>query len=65
MRQNELDALTTSATDADTAGQKRLSDLRDTDYAKAVADLAKQQAALSASQKTFATIGNRTLFDYL
>ncbi len=65
VRQNELDALGTSATAADTEGQSRLSDLQDTDYAKAAAELAKQSAALSAAQKTFATIGNKTLFDYL
>jgi flagellar hook-associated protein 3 FlgL len=65
VKQNELDALGTSAAATDTDGQSRLSDLQDTDYAKAVADLTKQQTALSAAQKTFATIGNKTLFDYL
>ena len=65
VKQNELDALGTSAAAADTEGQARLSDLQDTDYAKAVAELTKQQTALSAAQKTFATIGNKTLFDYL
>ena len=64
-RQNELDALGLSANAADIDGQSRLSGLQDTDYAKAIADLTKQQAALSAAQKTFATIGNKTLFDYL
>ena len=65
VKQNELDALASSASATDTEGQARLSDLRDTDYAKAIADMAKQQTALSAAQKTFATIGNKTLFDYL
>ena len=65
VRQNELDALGSSATAADTEGHARLSDLQDTDYAKAIAELTKQQTALSAAQKTFATIGNKTLFDYL
>ena len=65
VRQNELDALGSSAAAADTDGQARLSDLQDTDYAKAIADLTKQQTALSAAQKTFATISNKTLFDYL
>ena len=65
VKQNELDALGTSAAATDTEGKARLSDLRDTDYAKAAAELAKQTAALSAAQKTFATIGNKTLFDYL
>lgn len=65
VKQNELDAIGTSASAADTAGKSRLSDLQDTDYASAAAELAKQTAALSAAQKTFATIGNKTLFDYL
>lgn len=65
VRQNELDALASSSAAADTDGQARLSNLQDTDYAKAAAELAKQTAALSAAQKTFATINNRTLFDYL
>lgn len=65
VKQNELTALASSSANADTSGQARLSDLQDTDYAKAVADLAKQTTALSAAQKTFATIGNKSLFDYL
>ena len=65
VRENELDALATSTAQNDTLGQARLSDLQDTDYAKAVADLTKQQTALTAAQKTFASIGTKTLFDYL
>ena len=65
VRQNELDALASSSSASDIEGQSRLSDLQDTDYAKAYAEVAKQQAALSAAQKTFATINNKTLFDYL
>lgn len=65
VRENEVDALGTSSAATDTAGQAHLSDLQDTDYASAVATLAKQQAALTAAQKTFTAIGNKTLFDYL
>ena len=65
VRQNELDALGTSAAATDTDGQARVSNLQDTDFAKAAAELAKQSAALSAAEKTFATIGNKSLFDYL
>ena len=65
VRQNEVEALASSAAAADTEGQSRLSDLQDTDYAKAIAELTKQQAVLSAAQKTFTTIANKTLFDYL
>jgi len=65
VRQNELDALASSAGEADISGKAQLSHLQDTDYASAVAELSKQQAALSAAQKTFTMIGNKTLFDYL
>lgn len=65
VRQNEIDALASSASEADIAGKSQLSHLQDTDYASAVAELSKQQAALSAAQKTFTMIGNKTLFDYL
>jgi flagellar hook-associated protein 3 FlgL len=65
VRENELDALASTSADTDIAGQARLSDLQNTDYAKAVSDLAEETTALSAAQKTFATIGNKTLFDYL
>ncbi len=65
VRQNELDALASSSASTDTDGQAQLSTLQDTDYAKASTELAKQQLALSAAQKTFAMIGNKTLFDYL
>ena len=65
VRQNELTALGTSASATDTDGQARLSALQDTDYAKSVADLTKDQAALSAAQKVFATINTKSLFDYL
>jgi flagellar hook-associated protein 3 FlgL len=65
VRENEVDALGTSSSETDTLGQARLSTLRDTDYAKAVSDLTKQQTALQAAQQTFATIGAKTLFDYL
>lgn len=65
VRQNELDALGSSSQQNDTDGQAQLSTLRDTDYAKSASDLAKGQTALSAAQKVFAMINNKTLFDYL
>lgn len=64
-RQNEIDALRASASSADIAGKSQLSNLQDTDYAAAAAEFSKQQAALSAAQKTFTMVSNRTLFDYL
>ena len=65
VRQNELDALGATADSIDVDGQSRLSDLRDTDYAKAIAELSKRQTALDAAQKTFALVSSKTLFDYL
>jgi flagellar hook-associated protein 3 FlgL len=65
VRQNELTALGTSSSTTDTDGQARLSTLQDTDYAKSVADLTKDQASLSAAEKVFATINAKSLFDYL
>jgi len=65
VRENELTALGTSANATDTDGQARLSTLQDTDYAKSVADLTKDQASLSAAEKVFATINAKSLFDYL
>lgn len=65
VRQNELDALALSSEATDTDGQARLSSLRDTDYAKAVSEMSKQQTALEAAQKSFSMVANRTLFDYL
>ena len=64
-RQNEIASLASASASADIAGQARLSDLQDTDYAKALSDLAKQQAVLSAAQQSFAKISGRSLFDYL
>lgn len=65
VKQNELDALTSSAQQSDTDGNSRLSDLQDVDNAKAVADMAKQKTALEAAQQTFTMISRKTLFDYM
>jgi flagellar hook-associated protein 3 FlgL len=65
VRQNELTALGTISANYDTEGQSRLTDLQDTDYAKATGDLAKEQAGLTAAQKILTTLGGKSLFDYL
>lgn len=65
VRQNELDSLGATADSIDVDGQSRLSDLRDTDYAKAIAELSKRQTALDAAQKSFSLVASKTLFDYL
>lgn len=41
------------------------SSIEDTDYAKASADFAKQEAALNAAMATFPKLANMSLFDYI
>jgi flagellar hook-associated protein 3 FlgL len=44
---------------------RRLSELRDLDYAKAISDLTRQQQALEAAQKSYKSVTALSLFDYL
>lgn len=44
---------------------RQLSDLRDLDYSKAISDLALQQVALEAAQKSFMRIQGLSLFEYI
>lgn len=64
-RQREVDALTSASSDADVQYSARLSELQDTDYAKAISDLTKQQMSLDAAQQSYAKITGKSLFDYL
>jgi len=45
--------------------QALLSDLRDTDYAKAISELNQQYAGLQAAQAAYTKIAQMSLFDYL
>jgi flagellar hook-associated protein 3 FlgL len=64
-RERELDAVTSASGDADTQYQARLSELQDTDYAKAISDLTRQKTALDAAQQTFVKVTGRSLFDFI
>lgn len=44
---------------------RRLSELQDLDYAKAISDLTRQQQALEAAQQSYQRITALSLFDYL
>jgi flagellar hook-associated protein 3 FlgL len=45
--------------------ERRLSELRDIDYAAASARLAREQLTLEAAQQTYARVARLSLFDYL
>jgi flagellar hook-associated protein 3 FlgL len=45
--------------------QSLLSDVRDTDYAKAISTLNQQYAGLQAAQAAYTRIAQMSLFDYL
>ncbi len=51
--------------DLEIAAKDARSSIEDTDYAKASADFAKQEAALSAAMATFPKLANLSLFNYI
>jgi flagellar hook-associated protein 3 FlgL len=61
----ELDALELSSSANDAQLQQRLSQLRDVDYAKAATDLSQSQVALEATQKAYARILGKSVFDFI
>ena len=64
-RLQEIDSLSSAASDSDIQYQSTLSDLQDLDYTKAISDFIKQQTSLEAAQKSFAQISGMSLFNYL
>ena len=64
-RLSSLDNLKSTNNSIDLQFTQTLSGLQDTDYNKAVSDLARQQFILQAAQKTFAQIGKSSLFDFI
>ncbi len=64
-RLQEIDSLSSAASDSDIQYQSTLSDLQDLDYIKAISDFIKQQTSLEAAQKSFAQISGMSLFNYL
>jgi flagellar hook-associated protein 3 FlgL len=62
---SDLDSLDAANSGLNTGYEQQLSQLRDLDYTKAVSDLMRQQIGVEASQKAFAKVMGRSLFDYL
>jgi flagellar hook-associated protein 3 FlgL len=62
---NELDSLDAAGADRILQYDKSLSDLQDLDYASALTDLSKNQTILEAAQKSFVTITQLSLFDFM
>ncbi|MFN0162103.1 MAG: flagellar hook-associated protein FlgL [Burkholderiales bacterium] len=61
----EIEAHQRAASGAAIEHERRLSDLRDLDYASASARLAREQLTLEAAQQTFAKVSRLSLFDYM
>ena len=63
--QNQLDSIDILSTNKSNSNAKVLSALQDTDYNKALSDLARQQVQLQAAQKSFQQISSLSLFNYI
>lgn len=64
-RLRELDATDGTHGDSVLQYQTTLSDLTDLDYTKAITDLTRTQTALEAAQKSFVSISQLSLFNYI
>lgn len=64
-RLRELDALQATGEEVGLQLKQTLSKIQDTDYNKAISELALEQTTLQAAQQSFAKISQMTLFDYL
>ena len=65
IRAQEIDTLNSLGSDRELQFSQTLSSLQDLDYNKALSDLARQQLALQAAQKTFTQTSNLSLFNYI
>jgi len=63
--QNQMTEIDTLSTSKSNEMAKVLSSLQDTDYNKALSDLAHNQLELQAAQKSFQQISNLSLFNYI
>ena len=63
--QNQLESIDTLSINKSNSSAKVLSALQDTDYNKALSDLARQQVQLQAAQKSFQQISSLSLFNYI
>ncbi len=64
-RLQEIDALQNVGEDTSIQLQQNLSRLQDVDMAKAISDLTQQRVFLEAAQRSFITVSNLSLFDFL
>lgn len=64
-RLQELSALDSSGTLLKTQYQKNLSTLVDTDMTSAISDLSQAQISLTAAQKSFVSVENLSIFNYI
>ena len=64
-RMNIASSIKQTNLDLEIAAKEARSSIEDTDYAKASADFAKQEAALNAAMATFPKLANLSLFDYI
>jgi flagellar hook-associated protein 3 FlgL len=65
IRAQEIDSLNSLGSDRELQYSQTLSSLQDLDYNKALSDLARQQLALQAAQKTFTQTSSLSLFNYI
>jgi flagellar hook-associated protein 3 FlgL len=64
-RMNEIDALQVTGDQLGLQYKQTLSQIQDTDYNKAISDLAQQNMILQAAQQSFAQVSKLSLFNYL
>jgi flagellar hook-associated protein 3 FlgL len=64
-RMHELDTLTSTSEDVDLQYATTLSKLQDLDYVKAISEFTQQQSQLEAAQKSFVTVSQLSLFNYI
>lgn len=64
-RLNVVDRIMSSNIEVNHANQKTRSDIAEVDYAEAVTELMKEEAALEAAQATFGRVSRLSLFDYI
>ena len=64
-RLQEAESLDIQGSDLEIQYEQRLSELRDVDFAKAISELNKQQVYLEAAQKSFSTVTQLSLFDFI
>jgi flagellar hook-associated protein 3 FlgL len=64
-RLQEIEALNSQGSDLGIQYEKRISELRDVDFAQAISELNKRQVYLEAAQKSFSTVTRLSLFDFI